>query len=260
MNPIRLPRAAAKLRAFAEIVTVTHDRSIEIRQDEGGATITVADGHQLCRITAPPPAGTTPGKVDPFLVDARDFAKAATAVGCGRTETLVSVDADHVAAKDRPLLVVKIDEKSVGVAGPEGSPQTITVAPGRMPDAMRIVNGIRAQAIDGTTKAIAKVDPRFLQNVADTAVALGIGTVEITCAPALNFILLEGVGPDGCRAEFAIAGIGEIDFEAIASRDRPAWEQDDALTFTMPEVKPRRSTTKPKKSQELDLPFDDIPF
>ncbi len=260
MNPIRLPRAAAKLRAFAEIVTETHGRAIEIRQDEAGAMLTVADGHQLARITAPPPAGTTPGTVERFLVDARDFAKAAAAVGCSRTEALVSAAPYQVSAEDRPLLVVRIDDKKVGVAGPEGSPQTIPVESGRMPDAMRIVNGIRAQAIDGTTKAVARVDPRFLQNVADTAVAMGIGTVEITCAPSLNCILFEGSGPDGCHAEFAIAGIGEIDFEAIAKRDRPAWEQDDALIFTMPEDKPKKAAPRRKKVEHPLLPLDDIPF
>ena len=56
-------------------------------------------------------------------------------------------------------------------------------------------------------------------------------------------------------------GIGEIDFEAIAARDRPQWEIDDELTFTMPEAKPRKAAPKRKaKPQDLELPFDDIPF
>lgn len=260
MNPILLPRAAAKLKAFAETVTASHDRAIELRQDATGATITAGDGHQLCRITAPPPAGTTPGTVERFLVDGREFAKAAAAVGCGRTEALVSAGPDSVSVKDRPLVVVRIDEKSVGVAGPEGAPQTIKVVPLRMPEAIRIVDGIREEAATGGTKAVARLDPRLLQNLADTAVALGLPTVEITFSPRLNFIMAEGRGPDGCLAEFAIAGIGEIDFEEIAARPRAAWEIDDANTFTMPEAKPRKAATRKPKAQELDLPFDDIPF
>jgi hypothetical protein len=261
MNPIRLPRATAKLKTFAEIVTASHDRAIEIRQSAAGATVTAADGHQLCRITAPPPAGTTAGTVEPFLVDARDFSKAAAAVGCGRTETLVSADPEHVAAQDRPLLVVRVDEKSVGVAGPEGTPQTITVSPGAMPDCARIMDAIRAEAVAGGTKAVARIDPRFLQNLADTAVALGLTTIEITFSPSLNFIAAEGRGPDGCLAEFAIAGVGEIDFAEISARDVPQWEKDDTMTFTMPEAKAAkpRAPRRPKSSG-LALPFDDIPF
>jgi hypothetical protein len=265
MNPIRLPRAIAKLKAFAETVTASHGRSIEIRQDATGATVTAADGHHLCRIIAPPPAGTTPGVVEPFLVDARAFSKAATEVGCGRTEALVSADPEHVAPQDRPLVVVKIDEETVGIAGPEGTPQTVKLGArltaGQMPDCARIIDGIQAEAIDGETKAIARLDPRYLQNVADTAVALGITAIEITFSPKLNFFAAEGRGPDGCTAHFAIAGVGEIDFEAIASRQRPAWERDDALTFTMPEVKARKgSSSRRSKSRDLELPFDDIPF
>jgi len=263
MNPIRLPRAAAKLKAFAETPTASHDRAIELRQDEAAAIVTAADGHQLCRITAPPPAGSTLGKVEPFLLDARTFAKAAGEVGCGRTAPLVSSGPNHVAPEDRPLVVVKIDAKTVGVAGPEGSPQTIELSQYRtMPDCARILDGIRHDAGTGGTKAVARLDPHLLQNVADTAVAAGLTTIEITFSSKLNFIMAEGVAPDGCKVEFAIAGIGEIDFEEIAARPRAAWEVDDALTFTMPEAKPRKSVKRQSKAtSELKLTFeDDIPF
>jgi len=260
MNPIRLPRAAAKMKQFAEVVTRSHDRAVEIRQDASGAILTAADGHQLCRITAPPPAGVVAGPVEPFLVDARALAKAAADVGCSRSEPFASVSPDQVAPEDRPILVVKIDDKTVGVAGPTGSPQTIRVEPGAMPDCVKIVEAIRREAGTGATKAVARFDPRFLQNLADTAVALGITSIEITFAPRFNFIMAEGSGPDGCTAEFAIAGIGDIDFEEFAQRSRPAWEQDDALTFTMPEAMPRAKTTRRPKQQTNELPFDDIPF
>lgn len=263
MNPIRLPRAAAKLKTFAEVVTKSHDRAIELRQDETGATVTAADGHQLCRITAPPPAGMIPGRVEPFLVDARSFAKAASEVGCGRTEAIVSVSPEHVAPEDRPLVVVKIDEKTIGIAGPEGTPQTITVAPGSMPNCARIVDVIHREAAQGGTKAVARIDPRLLQNLADTAVALGITAVEITFSPTFNFIAAEGTAADGCAAQFAIAGIGDIDFEEMARRDRPQWEVDDEMTFTMPEEKPkqerRRMSAKVVKQPTLSFE-DEIPF
>lgn len=260
MNPIRLPRVAAKLKSFAEVVTKSHDRAIEIRQDETGATITAADGHQLCRIFAPPPAGTTPGKVEPFLVDARSFSKAAAEVGCSRTEALATTDPKEVDAKDRPLVVVRVDEKTVGIAGPDGSPQTTAVAPGRMPDSARIIDRILDEAIAGGTKAVARLDPTFLQNVADAAVAMGLREIELTFSPKLNFIAAQGTGPDGCLAQFAIAGIGEVNFDEIATRERPAWERDEDLIFEMPEPKSRKTTTRRIKPQTLPLPMDDIPF
>lgn len=263
MHPIRLPRAAAKMKTFVEVVTATHDRAFEIRQDEHGATVTASDGHQLCRIVAPPPAGAVPGKVSPFLVDGRVFSKAAAEVGCSRTEAIVSATPDHVAAEDRPLVVVKLDEKSVGVAGPEGTPQTIPVVSGAMPDCARIVAAVHREAAEGGTKAVARIDPRFLQNVADTAVAMGLGTVEITFSPKLNFIAAEGKGPDGCTVQFAIAGIGEVDFDEIATRERPAWEVhdhgDDPLVFTMPEPKTASRTKRRPKASQL-FPDDEIPF
>ena len=257
---IRLPRAAAKLKVFAETVTASHDRAVEIRQDATGAIVAAADGHQLCRITAPPAEGTVPTKVEPFLVDARAFAKAAGDVGCGRTEALVSSDPQHVAAQDRPLVVARVEEKKVAIAGPDGSPQTITTVSGAMPDCARIIDVIRDEATAGGTKAVARIDPRLLQNVADLAVAMGLASIEITFAPRLNYIMAEGTGPDGCAAEFAIAGIGEIDFEAIAARPRPAWEVDDALTFTMPQAKPRATTRRNPKPPETPLFMDDLPF
>ena len=265
MNPIRLPRAATKLKTFAETVTKTHGRGIELRQDETGATVTAADGHQLCRIVAPPPAGTIPGRVEPFLVDARAFSKAAGEVGCGRTEALVSASPEHVAAEDRPLVVVKIDDKTIGIAGPEGSPQTITVSPevaaGAMPDCARIVDVIQREAAEGATKAVARVDPRLLQNLADTAVAIGLTSIEITFSPKFNFIAAEGTAADGCSAQFAIAGIGDIDFEELAKRDRPKWEVDDEVIFTMPEPKEKKVTKRTKVATQPRLSFeDDIPF
>jgi hypothetical protein len=257
---IRLPRVAAKLKTFAEIVTATHDRALEIRQDVSGATITATDGRQLCRIMAPPPEGMVPAKVQAFLVDARLFSKAAAEVGCSRTEAIVSSGPLHVAQQDRPLVVARIDDKTVGVAGPQGTPQTVAIAAGAMPDCARIIDMIRSEAAAGGTIAVARIDPRFLQSVADTAVAMGIVAVEITFAPHLNYLLAEGTGPDGCAAQFAIAGKGDIDFEAISSRPRPAWEADDAMTFTMPPLKPRSPQRRKPKPPDAPLFADDLPF
>lgn len=254
MNPIRLPRVAAKAKVFAEIETHTHSRTLELRQTPAAAVLTVGDGHQLCRITAPPPEGTAPGEVASFLIDARAFGKAASEVGCGRTEPFTSAAPEHVSSKDRPITVVRIDEKTAGMAGPEGSPQTLKVEPGSMPDADRIFSSIRQEG-----RLVARVDPRFLQSMADVAVAAGITSIDVTFSPQLNFLATSGSGPDGSTVEVAVAGIGDVQ---IDNQDRPPWELDshDPMVFTMPEAKPKKSSRRPKKATGLDLFVDDIPF
>jgi hypothetical protein len=255
MNPIRLPRVAAKAKVFAEIETRTHSRCLELRQTTAAATITVGDGHTLCRITAPPPAGVVLERVEPFLIDARAFAKAAGELGCGRTEPLASMDPEHIEAKDRPLVVYRLGERLVGVTGPEGEPKTIAAEPGRMPDAAVIFNGIRAEG-----RLVARVDPRFLQSAADMAVAAGITAVDVTFTPRLNFLATSGTARDGATVEVAVAGIGEVTGQ---EQSRPAWEAepDDPLVFMMAEPNGRRASSPRKaKPQELDLPLDDIPF
>jgi hypothetical protein len=254
MNPIRLPRVAAKAKTFAETETRTHSRCLELRQSEAGAVLTVGDGHTLCRITAPAPAGVVLGNVEPFLVDARAFAKAAGDVGCGRTEPLVSAGPELVDHRDRPLTVAKLDAKTLGVAGPEGEPKTLDVEPGTMPDSTRIFDGIRAEG-----RLVARVDPRFLQSAADVAVAAGVTAIDVTFTPRLNFLATAGTSRDGTIVEVAVAGIGEV-----VSQDapRPAWEldQDDPLVFTMADSKPRKAAPRKSKTQRPTLPLDDIPF
>ena len=254
MHPIRLPRVAAKMRDFAEVETASHGRAVEVRQTKTAAIITAADGHQLCRITAPAPTGTVLEPVAPFLVDARDLGKAAAAVGCSRTEKVVPGEAE------RPLVVFKVvvdDKPMVGISGPEGSPQLVQIPFGSMPNCTGIIDTIQAEAASGMTKAVARVDPRLLQSLADTAVAMGAGLIEITFAPRWNFMLAEGTAPDGCTIQVAVAGIGEIDFNAMATA--PA--ASEAMTFTMP-VPKRRGSAKPKQAgAALPLSFeDDIPF
>lgn len=257
MKPIRLPRVATKMKQFVEVETASHGRAIEIAQTKAGAVVTASDGRQLCRLQAPPPAGTTPEVVDPFLVDARNFAKAAAAVGCSRTEKPASDDASQPSAADRPLVVVKVDEKTVGIAGPEGSPQTVGIAWGKMPNAAAVIDVIQAEVASGMTTAVARVNPHFLQSLADTAVAMGITSMEIAFAPRWNFMLAEGAAPDGCTIAVAIAGIGDVKL-AEPSTMRA---EDQAMTFTMPEAKPRSGTTRRAKPQEQELSFmDDIPF
>lgn len=256
MNPIRLPRVAAKAKVFAEIETRTHSRCLELRQSQAAAVLTVGDGHTLCRITAPPPAGAVLGNVEPFLIDARAFAKAAGDVGCGRTEPLASTGPDLVDPRDRPLTVVRIDAKTVGMAGPEGEPNTLCVEPGMMPDATRIFDAIRAEG-----RLVARVDPRFLQSAADVAVAAGITAIDVTFTPRLNFLATTGTARDGATIEVAVAGIGEVPTQAMS---RPQWEIDDEnpLVFTMAPQAKRRAPTGPRrpKPQDQSLPFDDIPF
>lgn len=259
MHPIRLPRIAAKMKSFVEVETATHGRAIEISQTKAGAVVLASDGRQLCRIMAPAPAGTFIEPVEPFLVDARDFAKAAAAVGCSRTEQLKTENAAEPSIDDRPLVVVRVNAETVGIAGPEGTPQTVAIPYGKMPNCSTIIEAIQGEVASGMTKAVARVHPHYLQSLADTAVALGISSMEIAFAPRWNFMLAEGTAPDGCTLSVAIAGIGEIDTSATPTASATA--SDDALTFTMPEAKPRRSSSSRPKAEDKALPFmDDLPF
>jgi hypothetical protein len=263
MTAIRLPRAAAKLKAFAEIETASHGRAIEIRQTESAAVIVAADGHMLCRIVAPPPAHAPATPVPPFLVDARDFAKAAAAVGCSRTEPFTTADPAQPDGRDRPLLVARVNDKTVAVAGPKGEPQTIPIASGAMPNCVDLVDVIQAEAASGMTKAVGRVNPRYLQAVADQAVAMGLDTVELTFAPRWNFLLIEGTGPDGCRVSLAVAGVGEIDFDTMPEQTPAPPAATSGVTFTIPKPRCVKKSTKakPKVSTTEALPFlGEFPF
>jgi hypothetical protein len=158
---------------------------------------------------------------------------------------------------ERPLVVFKVDAKQVGITGPEGSPQLVQIPFGSMPNCTGIIDTIQAEAASGMTKAIARVDPRLLQSLADTAVAMNVGEIEIVFAPRWNFMGASGTAPDGCTIDVAIAGIGDVKI-ADAATAPPA---PDAMTFTMPMPK-TRSTSKRKPSNDvLPLSFeDDLPF
>jgi hypothetical protein len=107
------------------------------------------------------------------------------------------------------------------------------------------------------TKAIARVDPRLLQSLADTAVAMNVGEIEIVFAPRWNFMGASGTAPDGCTIEVAIAGIGDVKI-ADAATAPPAPEP---MTFTMPMPKTRSSSKRKPSNDVLPLSFeDDLPF
>jgi hypothetical protein len=253
MQPIRLPRVAAKMKSFVEVETASHGRAIEIKQTSRAAIVTASDGHQLCRIQAPAADNVPLEPVEPFLVDGREFAKAAAAVGCSRTE--------KASPDDRPLVVVRFDDKDgkqfAGIAGPEGAPQTLAVPYGKMPDCAGIIERIQGEVASGMTRAVVRVDPHFLQSLADTAVAMGITSIEIAFAPRWNFMLAEGTAPDGCAMAVAIAGIGDIQHPATTV----AVADHNALTFVMPQPKAKRSGSRKQSSTAKALPFpDDIPF
>jgi hypothetical protein len=70
-------------------------------------------------------------------------------------------------------------------------------------------------------------------------------------------MLAEGVAPDGCSIQVAIAGIGEVKI-ADAATAPPA---PDAMTFTMPVPKQRSSSKRKPSNDVLPLSFeDDLPF
>lgn len=254
MQPIRLPRVAAKMKSFVEVETASHGRAIEIRQTKQAAIVTASDGHQLCRIQAPPADNVPLEPVEPFLVDGREFAKAAAAVGCGRME--------KASPDERPLVVFRFDDQDgkrfAGIAGPEGAPQTLAVPYGKMPACEGIIDRIQGEVASGMTRAVVRVDPHFLQSLADTAVAMGITSIEIAFASRWNFMLAEGTAPDGCDLAVAIAGIGDVALPATAT----ATAECNAMTFVMPQPKAKRSSSRRASSSAAKpLPFpDDIPF
>jgi hypothetical protein len=256
MNPIRLPRVAAKMSRFAEVETASHGRAVEIQQTKTAVMMTAADGHQLCRITAPAPAGTVLEPEAPFLVDARDLSKAAAAVGCSRTEKITGEG-------ERPLVVFPIvvdDKPKVGITGPEGSPQLVSVPYGSMPNCTGIIDTIQGEAASGMTRAVARVDPHYMQSLADTAIAMNIPVMEITFAPRWNFLLAEGTAPDGCMIQVAIAGIGDVTIDN-ATTTPPAAAASAEMTFTMPVAKGRSNAKRKPSNDVLPLSFEsDIPF
>jgi hypothetical protein len=129
-----------------------------------------------------------------------------------------------------------------------------------MPDCAGIIDTVQAEAASGMTKAVARVDPQLLQSLADTAVAMGIGSIEITFAPRWNFMLAEGTASDGCTLQVAIAGIGDVKV-ADATTAPPAAGDGDGMTFTMPVPKRRAGTNRKPTSAALPLSFeDDLPF
>ncbi len=250
-KPLRLPPAVSKLRQFMSATTATHGQAIEFRQDEHrGLVVTACDGRHLARVTIRTAA---PDTIAPVLIDAKTLGKAATAVGCGRI-------ADDPAS--RSLLVAAMDEKTALIAGPTGEPQTVPLEYGALPDCDSIVDAIQGEAASGMTKAVVRLDVRWLQHVADTAAALNVETVTLTFAPRWNHLLAEGTAAGGIEAAFAVAGIGDVLQE---TGDRPAPPPDDAMTFTLAESRAggsrKRSPAKPKDPEGFSQKFlDDLPF
>lgn len=236
MNPIRLPLAAVRLAATPEAELV------QLKQTADGTVLTVAAGPRVLRLWATP--SIPPDKVEPFTIKAVDLVKAAHAVGLAGTGT----------ANELPLVVVQLSPAVAGIAGPFGTPQTVSIVTTSMPDFAGPIDRVEGERASGMTRAVAVVDARHLSELAEVACGMSCTAITFTFAPRFASVLAE-MEAEGQAATFVIAsGITAAD-----AKSSPQSAADHALVFTMPETTARRSTRRrpptPTEYREEDLPF-----
>ncbi|MEI6635912.1 MAG: hypothetical protein WCO99_05050 [Planctomycetota bacterium] len=237
MNPIRLTRLAVQLAEHAP-----PGQWVQIEQTKAAALLTISADHTICRLAVD--AGPAAEPVEAFTMNAGDLARAGDAVGCGTSSTAIGY----------PLVVLRISPEVAGIAGPSGTPQTVTISTTTVRVCEAAIDRVEGERASGMTRAVAVVDPRKLTGVVEAAAGMGCTAVTFTFAPRFGSVLAE-VEAEGQAATFVIAsGISEADAPAIA---QPI--ADDALVFTMPETTARRLTRRrppvPTEYREEDLPF-----
>ena len=237
MNPIRFTRLAVQLAEQAG-----PGQPVQIEQTKAAAVLTISAMHTICRLAVEPAESAEP--VQAFTIDAGDLARAGAAVGCGATST----------AAGMPLVVLKISPQIAGIAGPSGTPQTVSIVTTTMQDYSSPIDRVEGERASGMTRALAVVDARHLSGLVEFAAAMSCTAVTFTFAPRFGSVLAE-MEAEGQAATFVIAS-------GISAGDAPAIAQpiaDDALVFTMPETTARRSTRRrspvPTEYREEDLPF-----
>jgi len=236
MNPIRLPRAAVQLVAAAAPGDL-----VQIQQRAEAAVLTVAAGQRVLRLAAMP--GPHAGTVDPFAVSAGDLAKAAEEVGASGPGP----------AGELPLVVVRISATAAGIAGPSGTPQTITISAMPFPDCSGQIDAVEGERASGMTRAVAAAEPRHLLELAEAALAIGCTAVQFTFAPRFGAVLAEAEAV-GVAATVVLTG------QAHAEPVLPAVAAADPMVFTMPEATPRRAA-KRSAAKPPPLSFEDeIPW
>lgn len=237
MNPIRFTRLAVQLAEQAG-----PGQPVQIEQTKAAAVLTIPSQHAICRLVVEPAETAEP--VQAFTIDAGDLARAGAAVGCGTTST----------AAGTPLVVLKISPEIAGIAGPSGTPQTVSIVTTSMPDFAGPIDRVEGERASGMTRAVAVVDARHLSGLVEVACGMSCTAVTFTFAPRFGSVLAE-MEVEGQAATFVIAS-GITAADATAS---PQPAADDALVFTMPETTARRSTRRrpptPTEYREEDLPF-----
>lgn len=238
MNPIRFTRLAVQLAEQAG-----PGQPVQIEQTKAAAVLTISAVHMICRLTVDPGPAAEP--VEAFTMDAGDLARAGDAVGCGTTSTVMG----------HSLVVLKISPEVAGIAGPSGTPQTVSITTTSMPDCTGPIDRVEGERASGMTRAVAVVDPRGLAGVVEAAAGMGCTAVTFTFAPRFGLVLAE-VEAEGQAATFVISS----GFTAAADgTTSPSPAADNALVFTMPETTARRSARRrqpvPTEYREEDLPF-----
>ncbi len=239
MNPIRLPRAAVQLVAAAGPTGL-----VRIEQKPAGPVLTVTAGQRVFQLAVALEAQA--GSVQPFTISADDLARAAVAVGA----------AGPGPAEELPLVVVQISATIAGIAGPSGTPQTVTITAVPFPDCTSRIDTAQGERASGMTKAVGAAEPRHLAELAEAAVAIGCTAVQFTFAPRFGTVLAEAEAEGGSVAvSMTLAGEATAD----ASEPSAVIEADahDPLVFTMQESTPRRSSrrVKPREFRDEELPF-----
>ncbi|MBM4011704.1 MAG: hypothetical protein FJ286_10035 [Planctomycetes bacterium] len=213
---------------------------VQIEQQPTRAVLTVASGERVLRLSISADAAL--GTVQPFTISASDFARAAKVVGASPPGP----------AGELPLVVLRVSADVAGIVGPSGSPQTVTIVQTRFPDYPGKIDRVEGELASGMTQAVAAAHPRHVLELAEAAMAIGCTAVQFTFAPRFGLVLAEA-DAQGMAATMVLA-----DHEH-AERLAPPPMQGDALVFTMPETKPRRTARRsPQKLQEFqdgELPF-----
>jgi hypothetical protein len=234
MNPIRLPRAAVQLAGEAEAELV------QIEQKATGAVLTVAAGERVLRLAVS--AGPPLAAVQPFTISATDFTRVGQAVGAAAPGP----------AGDLPLVVLRVSAEVAALAGPCGSPQTVTIVQTPFPDCSGLMDLVEGELASGMTRAVAAADPRHLLELGQTALAIGCTAVQFTFAPRFGLVLAEA-DAGVIAATVVLSGEAQPQQQPIADYDN-----EDPLVFTMPGNAPRRRVARPQKPREYgdgELPF-----
>jgi hypothetical protein len=239
MIPIRLPRAAVQLVAAAG----EHD-PVQIKQIAGAAVLTITTGDRVLRMAAAAPSDAT--TLEPFTISAGDMARASVAVGSSGPGP----------SHELSLVVVRISPTIAGIAGPSGTPQTVTLVQVTLPDPSGPIDAVEGELASGMTRAVAAAEPRHLHEIADLALAIGCTAVQFTFAPRFGSVLAEVDA--GTVAAAVLLGGGEC--QQPGPRTTAAPSDDDPLVFTMPDEKPRVATRRAPRKTAWPFTDEDLPF